>query len=681
MKKIITLLLITNVALAQNGSLDATFGIGGKVITAIGLNNSEANATAIQADGKIVVAGFSNNGTRNQFAITRYNNNGSIDTSFGTGGKAITSIGIHDDMANTVAIQTDGEIVVGGQTYNGTNADFALVRYKTNGTIDSTFGTNGIVVTNISTSDDIVFDIVLQTDGKTIITGLSGIANNNDFTLARYNANGTLDTSFGIGGIVTTAVGIDNDFSLSVALQTDGKIVVAGFTYNGLNYDFQLIRYATNGSLDSSFGIGGKVTTSVNNNNDNVIGVVIQPDGKIIIAGTSNNGSNYNFALARYTSTGILDTSFGTGGIVTTSVGVNENYASAIALQTNGKILISGYTYIGNNLDIVLMRYTTTGSLDSSFGTNGIVTTDVAGFADVSTSMAIQNDGKIVIAGHSNDGVNDNFTVLRYKLCTPTSYTTTQSICYGQSVTVGTNIYTNSGIYIDTLIAANTCDSIIITTLNVKQPTASIDIKFACDSLTWINGITYTANDTTAIYQLINIAGCDSTIRLNLTIAKTDTVVNYLLPTPADSLCQIDSLPYPTTGILTGPGVVGNTFYANIAGQGTHTIVYAQYSTYNCRTFIIYKVHDIVVKNCLVGLNNKLNAANITIYPNPSNGTFSITTPQLGTYTIVNELGQIVHTFTTTAAVTTVNISGLPGGMYVVKSNEVGNFQKIVVIK
>ena len=227
----------------QAGSLDTTFNTNGKVTTPIG-SGSRAHAIAIQTDGKIVVAGNAGNGTNIDFALARYNKNGSLDTTFDTDGIVTTPIGSGNNGAYAIAIQTDGKIVVAGYAGNGTPYRiFALARYKTDGSLDTTFNTNGKVITPIGSGNNGAYAIAIQTDGKIVVAGYALKGTNFDFALARYNTDGSLDRTFDTDGKVTTPIGSDDDFAHAIAIQTDGKIVVAGDAYNDTNSDFALARY------------------------------------------------------------------------------------------------------------------------------------------------------------------------------------------------------------------------------------------------------------------------------------------------------------------------------------------------------------------------------------------------------------------------------------------------------
>jgi uncharacterized delta-60 repeat protein len=410
---------ISSVLFAQNkpvleilaaGDLDTTFGTGGKVTTQIGSTGSEALAIALQTDGKFVAAGYSSNGANIDFALARYNSNGSLDTAFGNGGKVITDIGSADNASLALAIQTDGKVIAAGNSFNGTDDDFALVRYNSNGTLDNTFGTGGIVTTNFNNSSETIDAITIQTDGKIVAAGYRLNGSFFDFALARYNSNGTLDETFGTGGKVTTGFSEFDDLARAIVLQTDGKIVVSGEA----DTDFAVARYNSNGSLDTTFDGDGRVRTSINLF-DSAYDVAIQSDGKIVAAGETGNGNNSDFALIRYESGGALDSTFDGDGIVTTAIGASDEFASSLALQTNGKIVVGGFSFNGSNDDFALVRYNTNGSLDSTFGAGGKVTTDFSSSSnDYISALAIQSGNRVIGVGSANT----NFAAAAYSLGT-----------------------------------------------------------------------------------------------------------------------------------------------------------------------------------------------------------------------------------------------------------------------
>ena len=343
-------------AWANPGDLDPSFGTGGQVITPISSGYDAANALVVQPDGKLVAAGHAYNANNDTFALVRYNADGSLDGNFGTGGKVTTPFGI-GSAASAAVLQADGRLVAAGQTFTGSRTQFALVRYLATGGLDSTFGTGGKVGTPIGSIDDEASALVVQPDGKLVAAGYSDRGGNTTFALARYNAAGSLDTSFGTGGKVTTAIGSTDDEVLALVLQPDGKLVAAGFTASAGNTAFALARYNADGSLDASFGTAGKVTTAVESIDDAAFALLLQPDGKLVAAGYANDGSNEDFAVVRYSADGSLDASFGAGGKVVTQIAGTFGEANALVLQADGKLVAAGYSYNGTDTDFALARY------------------------------------------------------------------------------------------------------------------------------------------------------------------------------------------------------------------------------------------------------------------------------------------------------------------------------------
>lgn len=433
---LLSLALLALPAHAAPGDLDATFGTGGKVVTAVGSNFDYGRSVAVQSDGKVVVAGYSWNGSGSGFAVVRYTINGALDSGFGTGGKVTTNFGGSNDYGNSVAVQSDGKIVVAGRSWNGSKNEFAAVRFTSSGTLDSSFGSGGRVTTAIGSYGSSGESVAVQADGKIVVVGSSFNGTNNDFAVVRYTSSGVLDSTFGSGGQVTTAIGSSSDIPHSVAIQSDGKIVVAGDSYNGSYSDFALVRYTTSGAVDSTFGTSGKVTTAIGSYDDYCSGVALQNDGKIIVVGAVSDGSG-KFALVRYTGSGALDSSFGAGGKVTTAFGSYSDDGRSVVVQSDGKVVAAGYSIIGGNRDFALVRYTSSGALDSSFGTNGKITTAIGSSDDFCFSMTLQSDGKIVAAGHSVIGGIEDFAIVRLE-GDPAPPTVTTTAPTGITTTSGT---------------------------------------------------------------------------------------------------------------------------------------------------------------------------------------------------------------------------------------------------
>ena len=359
---------------AAPGDLDLTFGGTGKVTTTLG-SGSFAQGVAVQSDGKIVIAGSASI-SNPDFAVARYNVDGSLDTSFNFTGKVVTDIAGGSDTGQSVAVQNDGKIVVAGSSLSN-RLGITVVRYNANGSLDAGFNGTGKVTTFIGSGTDWAEarSVAVQGDGKIVVAGYARASVFNGFALVRYNGDGSLDTSFNGTGIVTTIVGGNaSDEANSVAVQSDGKIVAAGFAYvNGKN-DFAVVRYLSDGSLDTAFNGTGKVTTDFSLSEDVGRSVAVQGDGKIVVAGYFNNGNDRDFALVRYNANGSLDAGFGAGGKVGTPIGSFDE-AFGVAVQSDGRVVAAGFSQSGNDSDFAVVRYRADGNLDTRFGGTGIVTT------------------------------------------------------------------------------------------------------------------------------------------------------------------------------------------------------------------------------------------------------------------------------------------------------------------
>jgi uncharacterized delta-60 repeat protein len=398
---------------AVPGDLDPTFGTAGKVTTSFGTSFDFSSAVALQPDGKIVTAGSGRltNASSIQFALARYNSDGTLDNTFDGDGRVLISVGQGVNVAYAVAIQPDGKIVaVGGTNVGG--GDFAVLRLNPDGSPDTSFDGDGIVTTQTSFQDDTAYGVALQADGKIVVAGY-GVENDNTFTIVRYNANGSLDTSFDGDGIAETTFGAVDAYGQAIVLQPNGKIVVAGYILNS-GSRFALARYNSDGSLDTSFDGDGKLTTGAGPTNNISRAVALQPDGKILLTGQSGISNASVLATYRYNPDGSPDNSFGTNGLVTTTISNTNNSSNFVAYQNIGKILVGG----ASDGEFSLVRYNLNGTLDSSFGAGGKVTTEIMSFsADKANGIAVQPDGRIILTGETRNGTNGNdsdFAVVRY---------------------------------------------------------------------------------------------------------------------------------------------------------------------------------------------------------------------------------------------------------------------------
>ncbi|MCX7093517.1 MAG: hypothetical protein NTY50_08735 [Methylobacter sp.] len=389
----------------------------GIITTDIGSYFDGASTVIIQPDGKILAAGFGNDGTDSDIALVRYNSNGSLDSSFSGDGIVTTAIGSSsNETARLMRLQADGKILLlGSSSYSGGMSNLAIVRYNSNGLLDTSFSGDGKIATDIAFFTSIA-EITTQTDGKILVAGTyhGSSTYDNLFALARYNSNGSLDTSFSSDGKVTTTIPYllsNNNSVKSVSVQADGKILVAGDSNSN---QFCLVRYNPDGSLDTSFDGDGTLAFlhSTEMGPLSLSSVTAQSDGKILVVG---KGSWVGFILARLNNNGSLDDSFGGNGMVTTLTSSSVDRPTSVITQPDGKLLVAGYTYNGANYDFALVRYNSNGSLDTNFDGDGKVSTSISSYSDYAFSVIALADGKLLVVGRAGDGSNNaDFALVRY---------------------------------------------------------------------------------------------------------------------------------------------------------------------------------------------------------------------------------------------------------------------------
>ena len=344
----------------------------------------------------------------------------SLDTSFGADGKVTISFSGGDDVGSGIALQTDRKIVVVGTSDNGSgDSDFAVARFNDDGSLDASFNGDGRVTTSFLADDDVGSDIAVQSDGKIVVVGTSDNGSgSSQFALARFNDNGSLDTSYNGDGRVTTSFSGGDDVGSGIAVQSDRKIVVVGTSDNGSGIsEFALARFNVDGSLDPTFGVGGRVTISFLAGDDVGSDIAVQSDGKIGVVGTSDDLNTTWFGVARFNQDGSLDNSFGGGGKVLTKFSLTgEDMGSGIAVQFDDKIVIVGSADDENvNLEFAVARFNEDGSFASTVDSLGKVTTNFSAGDDVGLGIAVQLDDKIVVVGISDSGSGSSeFAVARY---------------------------------------------------------------------------------------------------------------------------------------------------------------------------------------------------------------------------------------------------------------------------
>jgi uncharacterized delta-60 repeat protein len=394
-----TALMVATFAQAQEGTLDNTFATSGVFKTE---ENHSASKSVIQTDGKILLCGSKYDANGTDFGIFRHNANGSPDPGFGTNGAVVIDFFGKTDVANGIAVTDGGKILVAGTVTEGTTKKYALVRLNSDGSLDNTFGASGKVVANISGATSLgLTTFTVASNGKIMLGGTAdGFSK---AALVVFKNTGELDVTFDTDGILQPSSIVEIQ---SIKLQTDGKILIGG---NGSNFA-TIVRLNSDGSLDNTFGTNGKFI-----NNAMTVGgantyIDLTPEGKIIGVFGSFASSEVN--MLRLTSAGALDTEFGTGGKTTFNAVNGNEYPTAIKVQVNGKVLVIGSS--GGSSDLFIARVNADGTLDNTFGTNGSTVTSVReGGEDNALTLAVQSDGKIIVAGNQCGGMC-TYILLRY---------------------------------------------------------------------------------------------------------------------------------------------------------------------------------------------------------------------------------------------------------------------------
>jgi uncharacterized delta-60 repeat protein len=418
MKKILPVLsifiLCAVICNAQDGTLDNSFGVNGIARIVMPGMQDIFNTMALQPDGKIVTCGTFNNGANKDFVVARFNANGTTDNSFGTGGKVTTGITAGDDLAFSVMIQPDGKIVVAGNGNNGSNNDVVIVRYNADGSLDNTFDGDGKVVTDLG-ADEGIRCMTIQADGKIIVAGGSSLPGQYDPTIWRYNTNGSLDNTFNSTGFIIFAGTANSEFVLGITLQPDGKIVASGYENLGINAHGELIRLNTNGTPDNSFGVNGFVNSAPQHYTI-FYNLTVLASGKIAIVGAATNTSgSTGIIVGRFNANGTADNSFSNGSGFNSAHPGNTAGLLGIKEQTNGKLITSGSVQFNppEDYDYLLVRFNTNGSFDSTFDADGILTISIGTGADAGYADIIQPNGQVLVSGNVQNGSDYDFGLIR----------------------------------------------------------------------------------------------------------------------------------------------------------------------------------------------------------------------------------------------------------------------------
>ena len=394
-------------ASASPGDLDTFFSNDG-IQTAFA-NGAVAKAVAIDRHERIVLAGYTL-GDHPDIALARFTPSGALDTTFGGDGRVVTDLGAND-YAFDLAIQTDGGIVVAGQRSTPSSSRAVVQRYNPNGALDAGFGRDGTVFTGFGRRFQSANAVAIAPSGRIVIAGSTSNGTASRSALARYLVDGHLDRSFGGDGRVTTDVSRSAEQFTDVGIAPDGRVVASGWAELGLVPAFAAARYTVDGRLDDTFDGDGIAHVDVSGGADKATAAALQPDGKLILVGVAGGG----WGIVRLDPRGHLDGGFSVGGILVNTFGVGYDEAGAVIVQPNGRIVVAGRIRAGAKDDIGVLRLKSAGRHDLTFGAGGRVLTDVAGGSDAAHGLALQTDGKIVVAGEAAvDGIR-RFAVARYR--------------------------------------------------------------------------------------------------------------------------------------------------------------------------------------------------------------------------------------------------------------------------
>jgi len=407
-------------AWASDGVLDTTFhSPDGYVLWDGGSGYDRGRDIALQQDGKILVTGYMTNGTDDDIMVIRYNKNGTLDTGFGTNGAYIYDSGNGTEGGYAIAVQSDDKILLAGEYSNGSDGDVIVIRLDSDGSLDPNFGSNGIYTYDGGNGYDAIVDLLVQPDGSIVACGSSNNGTDNDLIVIRLNANGTPDMAFGSSGVATYHKSVSHDTALRLTVQNDSKILVTGTSHNGSNYDIMVARFNTDGTLDTSFGTDGIVYYD-GGDYDRGYGIDTNSNGDILVTGVrtkpNQDITDYDIPIICFGSDGNLNTSFGNNGIALYDGALREQCFDLI-VQSDDTILVTGQSgnSIGGTSDwsLVVLKYTQDGTLDTTFGTNGIYQYDPTDNTEWGYGLALQTDGRIVVTGQVHNGMDDDVIVLR----------------------------------------------------------------------------------------------------------------------------------------------------------------------------------------------------------------------------------------------------------------------------
>lgn len=500
-----TLFLITLNLTAQTNGIDLSFGEEGMVKTDINGKFDDATDIYILDNGKILVGGNSMVGSHYEFAVAQFLSDGTLDETFGESGFATIEFSTFHCLVKAITVQQDGKIILVGNYDNNYYTDPAIARFNEDGTIDTSFGEDGLVKFDLSAQFDDFNDVAVQADGKIVVAGSSYKYGTDDFLLVRFNEDGSTDNSFGVNGFVYSDFDETEDVIYSVLLQKDNKILVSGYSGYGSVY-FAAARYFENGLLDPTFSIDGKITIESGSRADKSYGMAFQSDSSIVLAGNHHAGATDEYMFARISKNGVLENTFGTGGILYISTLNAADIIKDIVVQSDDKIVACG----SRDNEAVFLRISRNGALDNTFGVDGILMMDETENTNILNALAITSENIVIGAGSADQDDYSDFLLLQINVDIQSS------IQDPNGIIVSDNIFPNpakSNITIKLNTGFGNLQEIGIYNLNgeivysqrIKSNQASIDIALPSHLQTGIYfvNLNYERGNTSTKIQII----------------------------------------------------------------------------------------------------------------------------------------------------------------------------------
>jgi len=396
------------------GVSDESFGTDGVVVFDRGLID-RGRGVVTDASGRVLVAGRCWNGSNYDMFIAAFNADGSPDTSFGTNGVAVYDSGAQD-LGESIALDASGRILVAGRSNQGGDYDIAVLRYSAGGVLDTGFGTGGVAWYDSGNGNDDGNAVLSDASGGILVAGAVNNGTDVDAAVLRFSSGGVLDTTFGSSGAASYEGGSGNDYAESIAIDASGRILAAGYSWNGSDNDLLILRFSSTGAPDTGFGTAGAVKYDRGYGSDDGFAVMQDAAGRIFAVGLSaNTGGNNDMAIWCYDASGSLDPSFGTNGTVFYDEGNGDDYAYAAALDEQGKIFATGGSAkTGGSDNMIIWRYDQNGNLDTSFGANGMVVYE-KGKKEEGNALALDASGKVLAVGDSDFSSPVDTVILRIK--------------------------------------------------------------------------------------------------------------------------------------------------------------------------------------------------------------------------------------------------------------------------